>query len=242
MEYRSEFGFNKAIIVNEIMLRDIDKEIKKYYSLVEWHCELENTDKIDFKDIDELLGFENSKMYFIKKIYVSAGEKFLSNRINVYIESDEEMSFKNSETISVKMITDSLDKHAAFKKRMEDIFNRHAQESKYNFIAKNGILNTLTIFYGVVVLVFVFSFIANGFKIASKELFYGAGILSIFYYFVVFLKKLKVKYFPHIVFYIGDGISIYDRNENGRKNFFWTVIVGIILGIIFLVAELYLSK
>lgn len=245
MVYKYEFGFSKAIKVDTNMLKYMDEEIKKYCNSTKWSCELENKDKIDFDNIEELIDFENSKKYFLRSINVRAEDNNFKNRINIYIEANDIWWTKNSETINVEMKMDSLDNQAAFRKRMGDIFERYEQNRIYNFISKNGIVNIVSLMYWIVFMVFFFNFISKGFNINSinKVLLFAFWGITILYYISKYLKKLQKKYYPQIVFYIGDGISIYDNNENGRNNFFWTVIVGgIILGTIFLGVEMYLNK
>lgn len=242
MKYKTEFNFQKAVIVDEKMIREMVKEIEKYCDLIEYSSKLEKGGTIDFESLEELINFENSKVNSLKSIYITARDKEYKNRISVEIEAFSVFVSQFCNTISVEMTIDSTDKKAAFETKMKEIFERHEQEKKYNAISKNAIFNVLFAAYIIAVLFVAVSFIMSGFESVNKRLLDVWFVLSICYLIKLPFEKLQKKYYPPIVFYLGDGISIYDKNERARDGFFWTVIVGGIIGVIFLVVELFFSK
>lgn len=241
MKYKTEFNFQKAVIVDEKMIREMVKEIEKYCDLIEYSSKLEKGGTIDFESLEELFSFENSKVNSLKSIYITARDKEYKNRISVKIESYSVFITQFYDTISVEMTIDSVDKKAAFEAKMQEIFARHEQGKRYNIISKNGIFNVLFAAYVIAVLCVSVSFIMSGFETVNKNLLNVWLALSICYLIKLPVEKLQKKYYPPIVFYLGDGITIYDRNEKARDGFFWTVIVGGIIGVIFLIVELFFS-
>lgn len=241
MEYRTEFGFKKAIKVDETMLRDIVSEMKKYCENVKYEATLENGDSIKFESLDEMISFENSKINSFGTIYITARDGNFKNRIEVSIQAIDVFIERFYETISVEMNVDSIETKTIFKSKFEEICTRHEQDKRYNFISKTGIFNIISALYFVIAGIVTFDFIKNDFKDINDNLITVWLIVSIVYLIKGFLQKLQKKYYPPIVFYLGDGISIYDRNERARENFFWGGIVAVLLGIVFLVLEIILS-
>ena len=88
MKYKTEFSFNKAIIVDANMLSEMQKVILEYCDNIEYRAYLENRDKIEFESLDELLEFENSKRNRINEIYIEARDKDWVNKIEINIRKD----------------------------------------------------------------------------------------------------------------------------------------------------------
>ena len=75
MKYKTEFSFNKAIVVDANMLLEMQRIILEYCSNIEYRVCLENKDRIDFESIEELIEFENSKINRISEIYIEARDE-----------------------------------------------------------------------------------------------------------------------------------------------------------------------
>lgn len=242
MKYKTEFNFEKAIIIDEKMIKDMVIEIEKYCEIISFSSKLEKGDTVDFDSLDELLNFENTKMNSLKSLYITARDKGYKNKIDVRIETYNVYIQQFIDTVVVEMTIDSADKKAAFKARMNEIFQRNEQECRYNIMSKNGVLNVFSIVYYIVLIGFGYVYFTKGSDTISNRTYILFIFFSIIYLLKDYIHKLQRKYYPPIVFYLGDGISRYDNNSNGRNNFFWSVIVSTILSIIFLFLELYLGS
>ena len=79
--------------------------------------------------------------------------------------------------------------------------------------------------------VYLYKVISSRFNVENNMLNIVAIILSILHLLKFPLQKGQEKYFPPIVFYLGDEIQSYNDKKAARKNFFWGFIVACILAI-----------
>lgn len=237
MKYKTEFSFNKAIVVDANMLSEMQKVILEYCDSIEYRAYLENKDKIEFESLDELLEFENSKRNRINEIYIEARDKDWVNKIEINIRAYSLYVKMFEETVSVAMSTDDVDKKTVFKDKIENLFERYQQSKGYNLMAKSGVLNILEMIYLVCSGTYLYLFVAKGLE---KMVSWFAVLVLVFAFFSLVLRKplqkCQKKYYPPIVFCLGDGIEEYSENKNGRRNFFWGVIVAGIMSVVFLIA------
>ena len=73
MTIHGQIRFKDALIVDEKLLRELEKVILKFYESVSYSCNLCNDDKIIFNSLEELLNYENSKIRKIVRLSISFG-------------------------------------------------------------------------------------------------------------------------------------------------------------------------
>ena len=143
MKYRTEFSFNKAIVVDANMLLEMQRIILECCDSIDYRACLENKDRIDFESLEELLWFENSKKNKIQEIYIMAKDKGWENQVEINIRTCSVYVQMFVETVSVSMTTNNIDKKTILKGKIENLLERHQQSKRYNVFAKTGILNIL---------------------------------------------------------------------------------------------------
>lgn len=231
MKYKTEFSFKKAIIIDAQFLGEMQKQILNYCDKIDYEANLENGDNIKFESLEELILFENSKINKFKNIQLTARDSNLDIFIFVYIRADSIGVRKFYETISVSMTTNDLNMKTVFKNNMGTLFVRHEQSKAYNFLSRTGILNLISIAYFIFMCVYLYKVISGRFNIENNILNIVAVILIILFLLKSPLQKGQEKYFPPIVFYLGDEIQSYNDKKAARKNFFWGFIIAGILAI-----------
>lgn len=243
MEYTTSFEYKNAIIVDAKMLREIEKEILKYCKYFEYSAKLENDDRIKFDSIEELLEYENSKEYRMKSLNIIAREDEHKYRNKVEIDFCAETAIlsKYDSTIKVSMVTNNVNNRILFKENIEHIFSRHAQDKKYNKLAKSGTFNKISLYFLICTVVLVYQLISSGFTYINKGLLIAVVILLVLEVIKTPLEKKHKELYLPIVFYIGDEKGRYDNCKENRKNFFWTVIVSGTLTIIVGIAGIIVS-
>ena len=236
MKCKKEFEYKKAITVDSDMLIQFNEEIGKLCDTITYKAELINGDEIEFDSLDELIDYENSKDNCLKKIRIWATDR--ANRINdisIYIEKSDYDSPYFYKTVRVVLSTDDIDKSTVFQHRVEHLCNRHSQDKMYQFLSKTGIFKKLYyISFGIIV-GFLYAIYKNK-NLTNAGTIYICFICIIYALLETPIEKLRKKYYPPIIFYLGDEIKNYDEKKNKRNNFFWTVCIGggltIIVGII----------
>ena len=107
---KTSFSFKKAIIVNEKMLREVEKLMLEYYSDISYSVKLENRDDIKFESLDELISFENSKFNRISELHIDGRDKKYTNETKISIGLDPIWDRKYGDTIKVDITADDLNK------------------------------------------------------------------------------------------------------------------------------------
>lgn len=232
MVSKTSFSFNKAIIVNEKMLAEIENRLLEYYSDIGYNAKLENQDDVKFDSLDELVSFENSKINKISELNISGRDKSYTNDINIYIGINSIWGYQSDNTIRVNITADDINKKTVIKENLENIFARNEQDKLYNYIAKSGLLSTMHVISFIVICIFIYNFLTNGFRVENKALLISTVISVFITWISPGLKKLQNVYYPRITFYLGDEIRDYDRKKQGRSSFFWGVIVASVLSFI----------
>lgn len=236
MKCKREFEYKKAIIADVDMIMNLSEEINKICNKIDYSAELINGDELEFNSIDELLAFENSKDNQFKKIEIFAidSEK-RTNEIRVYMKDSAGNSFFSDCGVRFVIHTDNIDTITIFKEKAIHICERHSQSNAYNFLSKTNLFRFLGYFSLGVVLSCVIIMFQSKFKVNTIFLYIGC-LFSVYLMAKDFIEKTRKKYFHMIVFYLGDGIKIYDDQKSKRNSFFWSVIIGggltIIVGII----------
>ena len=243
MKYKTEFSFNKAIVVDANMLSEMNKIILEHCDSIGYRACLENKDRIDFESLDELLEFENSKKNRISEIHIEARDKAWENTIEIDLCAYSVYVQMFTETVSVSMVTNDIDKKTVFKEKIGTLLERHQQSKRYNLISKTGVLNIIQMIYMVCAVGYLYLFLTKGIKELKSWL---AILIIVLGFFSLVLReplqKCQKKYFPPIAFCLGDGVEEYAENKNGRRNFFWGIIVAGIMSIIFLIAGYFLPQ
>lgn len=229
---KTSFSFKKAIIVNEKMLREVEKLMLEYYSDISYSVKLENRDDIKFESLDELISFENSKFNRISELHIDGRDKKYTNETKISIGLDPIWDRKYGDTIKVDITADDLNKKTILKENLENIFARNEQGKWYNFIAKSRLLFIMQFVSLIVICIFIYTFLTNGFEVRNKALFVSTIISVFISWGSTFFEKMQRNYFPQVTFYLGDGIQDYNKKESGRGNFFWGVVVA--LGVSFI--------
>ena len=237
------FEFKKAIVVNEEMLRAIEKEIHNYCDRIEYNAKLENDAKIKFDSLEELLTYDNSKGDKIERLDIESRKRGYDSvdRVDISICADVKFFTKFESTVVVSLTTDSLDKKTLLKEKLEHIFTRFEQDKRYNKVSKNAISNRIELLFLICVIALCWQVVSNGFSYANRGLLIVVIILGILEFIKTPIEKKQKEFYPPIVFYLGDEKSLYDDNKAGRNSFFWTVVIGGTLTIVVGIAGIIVS-
>lgn len=236
MKCKKEFKYDKAIIIESDMLIDLDKEIKKLCNNIKYKAELVNRDEIEFESLEELIGYENSKDNYLQKISIWADDGLRhTNNIIMYIEPQNCNIPQLYTTVRAVITTDNIDKISLFNEKIEHLCDRYCQDKTYQFFSRTGIFSKLGIASWGIILGYLVAETQG--RINVKMWFDVLILIPLIYLLLVnLIGKYKKRYYPPIVFYIGDGIKNYNELKSKRSNFFWTVCIGgsltIIVGII----------
>lgn len=232
MVCKTSFSFKKAIAVNEKMLREIEEQLLEFYSVIHYSVTLENRDDIIFDSLDELISFENSKINRICKIHIRGNNKSYTNEIQIYMGIDPILGKKYGNTVRVDIETDDISRKTILKGNLENIFIRNEESKCYNFIATNDLLTISQVCGIVIICIFIFQFLSNGFEAKNKVLLFSTFISCFVIWGSVAFEKIRKEYFPQVIFLLGDGIEDYKRKKSARGNFFWSFIVAVCIAFI----------
>lgn len=243
MEYRMSFEFKKAIVVNEEMLRAIEKEIRNYCDRIEYNAKLENDAKIKFDSLEELITYENSKGDKIERLDIESRKSGYDSvdRVDISIFADVSLFSKFESTATVSLTTDSLDKKTLLKEKLEHIFTRFEQDKRYNKVSRNAISHRIDLYFFICIIVLIWQVVSTGFSDANEGLVIAVMTLGILEFIKTPIEKKQKEFYPPIVFYLGDEKNLYDDNKTGRKSFFWTVVIGGTLTIVVGIAGIIVS-
>lgn len=229
MKQKTYFDFEKAIKVDEKMLIEIKSCIEEYCPQLRYEAELENNDEIEFESIDELLSFENSPSDRLKSLQVYGKSKDSERHIRVKIGAEKHFGGLFYRTAFVSLETDDPKMKTIIKESLLNVFERNKLGRVYNFISRMPIFFFMDILYLCVLVVFLYSIIINGMQVENGRLFVMVVIFSVVEVIKTKFEKWYKFFFESVVFYIGDGKEVYDRNASARSNFFWGVIVGVLI-------------
>lgn len=235
MKQETKFSYKKAIIVDSKMLNEMDKEIRTICEKVSYKAETINGDKIEFESIEELCNYENADYEKIVNIHIFASDEKFVNKVFIYIKCESTALSKLFETVEVNLTVDDVNKKVVFKNNIIHLLKRCTQNKRYNVICKSGIFELFALFYAGLAVVYavMFFYYKGEINIVLSAIMI---FLFILYCLRIPLEKIRDKYYPSIVFYLGDQIKYYEEQKNTRNNFFWTVCISgtltIVIGII----------
>ena len=229
MKQKTYFNFEKGIKVDEKMLIDIKSCIEEYCPQLRYEAELENNDEIEFESIDELLGFENSPSNRLKNLQVYGKSRDSERHVRVKIGAEKLFGGLLYRTVFVSLETDDPKMKTIIKDSLLNIFEKNKLGRVYNFISRMPIFFIMDILYFCILIILLYSTIINGMQVVNGQLFAIASIFSVVEFVKMKFEKWYKFLFESVVFYIGDGKEVYDRNASARSNFFWGVIVGMLI-------------
>lgn len=234
MELHDKMGYRKAVIVDENMLLELDKCIKRFFpSLPQYSADLIDESTINFESLEELLQYDNFGDKSIKFLRITFG---YSNRIVFKQTSSLIHSYKYS--LSIEYITKSVNDSTLFKKELFNIFEKGRRSWYYTFITKFSLMYVfmtlfflLAIFYGV-------SYLKGILKVSDTEL--SVGIFDIWLISITLiilgthlLSQIRTAVFPVVAYKIGEQKKQIERRDDLLSKFFWGVIVaGVVSAII----------
>lgn len=240
MKRQTSFSYKKAIIVDNNMLNEIDKEIRAIYAIVKYEAITVSGDKIEFESLNELLSYENAENEKLVSVDISARDEKFINTAYIFIKCKPSSFWESFETVRVTFTVDDTNKKVIFKNNVMHLLERCTQNKKYNAISKTEVFILFSIVYiGAAIFYFIKLFSNKG--QISTALSTTMIILCALYCLKMPLQKYRDKYYPRVVFYLGDQIKQYEEQKGSRQNFFWTVCIGGVISVIMGVLSIYFS-
>lgn len=240
MKQQTSFSYKKAIIVDSNMLNEMDKEIRAIYEIIKYEARTVSGDKIEFESLKELLGYENAENEKLVSVDISARDVKFINTAYIFIKSQTSSFADSFETVSVTLTVDDVNKKTIFKNNIMHLLERYTQNKKYNAISKTEVFILLSIVY-IVAAIFYFVKIFSSKGQINTALSTTMIILCALYCLGTPIRRCRDKYYPRVVFYLGDQIKQYEELKGSRQNFFWTVCIGGVISVIMGVLSIYFS-
>lgn len=237
MRIYGKISFKEALVVDEHLLRELEKTILSFYDSIAYSCKLCNSDKIEFDSLDELLSYENYKIRKIVKLSIEFG---IGN--NIAFEPDRAMLVSYKYTVQGDFVTEDQDNSILFQSKVKDILLRNRQNKWYTIITKMNLIQFNILLLGVLSCVFVYGFFTHNWKMDNNvgTYIYGfdlgivAGIVmgGVFILLGGILAKCRDFLLPPIAYKIGEQIKEIEKAKDLFSKIFWGIVVTFIVSLI----------
>ena len=233
MVIQGKISCKDAIIVDERLLHELEEIILEFYPEVAYSCNLCNGNKMEFKSLEELLSYENTKIRKIVSLSISYG---YFNEI--IFKPIFEMFSSYEYTVQGTFKTQDHDASILFSEKINDALNKNKQSKWYTIITKISIFHFF-------ILLFIFSLICNIFLLftkgfnASQEIGFTPTIVSlsiafmfICVFFGIILSKCRDALLPPIAFKIGEQIKEIEKGRELFSKIFWGVFIAFLISVL----------
>lgn len=228
MKSRIDRTFAFALLVEPRELKSLEAAFREHFDALKISARCRDGTRLEPKDLDELVGFDNLSFRRIESVEFSAGS-LLQGRATTNIGG-----FRQTAEMSVACNEDSKTIRVA--SEIESIVKE--MRPWYSFLARTNL-----------VFVFLAVSIAMGLGASLGEYF---GVFSVtesrhdpttlrnvalFFYgllvAVTYLaNRLWCKFFPRVFFAIGKQVQVYEKILTWRKTVFGTLLLGIVASVI----------
>lgn len=236
-----EFTFSTAIRVDKEKMRDLEEILSTYYTEIKYSAELLSQKVVYFSDLDNLINYNNYEPNRIVSVKVICTNIHQNNLVLLLKPKySYPVSFKR--TISCLYSIEDLDSAFTLERKLEEWSNRC--KSQYYKIAKynsSWLFHKINDFIGILMTIifslgfFASLFLGESLPNSNLDLFWSFIMITIGVVFLIFLnlidRRCILHYFQPLIFYWGDEIPRQDHLEKVRSQFFWGVIVTIIVGL-----------
>ncbi len=233
MELHDKMGYNKAIVVDECMLIDLDKCIKHFFtSLPCYSADLLDESTINFESLDELLQYDNFGSKAIKFLKVDFG---FSNRLVFKQTISVVHSYEYS--LTIEYVTNNMDDSTLFKKEMFKIFEKGKRPWYYTFVTKFSIIYFFGAFIFLIAIFYGILYLGGMLEIKDTSLsvnLYNKWIIYTISIFVIryLLSQIRKVLFSVIAYKIGEQKKKIEQKDDLISKFFWGVIVTGIVSVV----------
>lgn len=224
MKVSGKLSFKSAIIVNNEFFIDMDELISEYFEKPKYSAQLINGDEVEFESVSELISYDNFSNRAIKTMRIGFG-------IGNFIRIEPSIAFINGykSTIEMGFYVEDNDKSEEIKRKINLICDKHKQSAMYTAASKFTIMHICILLWGL-------SFILNlnvlithktddgTMSISTIVAVCTVGIVIMLLISAVLSWMIK-RYFPAIVFYLGENIKNVEKKSRTKSNIFWCIIV-----------------
>ena len=231
MVINSNYEFKSAIVVDENLLREIDRLIKEENKEPEYLAYLENKDEIQFESIDELVNYDNYENGRIKELQIRAGYELL---IDISPSISPFIRYRSS--VKVDFVSNNSEESELTKIKFKKLFKKHKQSKMHTIISKLSLpsMISIIIIFGFTYLISLYVYYSNNNieHMPSKDMMMaGIIVLSVILFFVLG-SYMQKKYFSPIDFSIGHRINELEKESKLKWNIIWAVIVPIVISLV----------
>lgn len=231
MVVKGKMQYKFAIIVDDKFIRDIDTLIKEYFAEPTYYADLLNGDQIEFDSVSELINYDNFASRAISALTIRSGiENFM------YIMPWGGVINEYKSTINWKFEIDNNDKCEEVKRKAKEIFDKHKQSIMYTLASKFSIAHicSIVLALGVALNFYIWFILHNQAKEVTNITMVGIWIIAIICFTVIekFISYMVKKFFPSVVFYLGENIKKIENFSKLKSNLFWGVIVAVMVSVV----------
>lgn len=230
MIIHGKIRFKEAIIVNEKLLRDLEKVILQFFKKIKYECRLCTDDYILFNSLEELLNYENNKKSRIEKLVL----EFDYNKIEFYTTVSYFCSYGCTVVGSYKVETQ--DENILFSKKVMEVLEKSRRNKLYTFFTKISILYFMVFILVISSASTIYLVMKEGLKggniYTTNSINLGITIGILIFFIGWILAKCRNLLFPPISFMLGEQIEQIKKNEDRTSKIFWGVIVAFVISYI----------
>ncbi|MBS5955495.1 MAG: hypothetical protein KIC73_01135 [Clostridiales bacterium] len=230
MIIKGVFQFNKAIKVDEDLLRELQVELEDFSNDFTLKALLENGNEIYFDSLEEMLVFDNYGNRKIKRLNLRLSMFFnidFTNTIALF------SSYKN--TIQAQYTCNKPDESIIIDKKLHDIFNKGKLPLYYRLLTKFSIKHILVIilmWYAIQNLRAMGKVISDQ-NITIKVFNIIAISAMILFFITTKLEEFKNIIFPSIVFYWGKEKERFDKHITYADKIFWGIVIAFLAPVLY---------
>lgn len=222
---------HKTIKLTPENLNQLESNLLKYCSSIEYSCTTINGNDIQFDSLNELLNYDNYGKSSIKSLLL-LGYRQYHRVIRIDFETKDVYFLNYNTSCECSYECDSTESEILLVKMLRDFFNKH--KTSYWVIGKFSLFS-LYFLFSLSLLVFLY---IKDKSIFDRTEFVLSEVIPIFVAICIgeFLlwqidKKVLLKILKPTVFYWGEEVKAYDKYSKLRSNLFWCVLIAIAVGI-----------
>lgn len=227
--FTKEIENTSAISISEQFLLDLEEIIKKYFANIYYIATLKNKKRKAFNTMSELCAFENALEKRIVKLEISAySDK--NESVHLFFEDREKTSVRGIVSTSDEKVTNTIYEEIDYAMR------RKAEDCFFTYVARINYCELLCL----ILLLWLMKAETTPSNKESIGLFLLLNryfvplivVLGAYMCFVWVLYQIKKKFFPMIVFEIGDEIVKNEKRKALKKNLMWAGVFAIMASVI----------
>lgn len=224
MKVSGKLLYKSAIVVNDVFFKDIDELLSEYFERPNYSARLINGDEVEFEFLSELISYDNFSDRGIKTMKIGFG-------IGNYIRIEPSITLINGykSTLEMRFEVDNNDRSEEIKRKVNLICEKHKQSLLYTMASKFSFMH-------VCFLLMFTSFILNVRELISpigdfvemsesREVAIATVVSVVLLAICVTLLWVIKRFFPAIVFDLGENMKSVEKKSKTKSNIFWCIIV-----------------